>query len=77
MEVKLNIGYKQLVTIISQLPKEEVNRLKTEIDRISKERDMEVMDDFESFILSGPVMSGEMYDEFKENRNKINQWREN
>ncbi len=77
MEIKLNIGYEQLIAIINQLPIDEVNKLKKEIDRISNERNVEAVDDLESLIVNGPVMSDEKYNEFEVNRKNFNQWRAN
>lgn len=76
MEIKLNIKYEQLLAIINQLPVEEVNKLKSEIERISNEKNGGNLDDLESFIADGPVMSDEKFSEFIENRKNFNQWRE-
>lgn len=75
MEVKLNIGYEQLIAIIHQLPIDEVNKLKVEIERITHERKVEAPDDLASLLDSGPVMSDEKYQEFEENRQNFSQWR--
>ena len=50
MEIKLNIGYEQLIAIINQLPLDEVNRLKAEIEKISSERTGETGDNLQSLI---------------------------
>lgn len=76
MEIKLNIGYEQLIAIIHQLPIDEVIRLKAEIEKISRERTAETGDDLQSLIADGPVMSDEKYNEFEENRKIFRQWRE-
>ena len=75
MEIKIKIGYEQLIALINQLPVDEVNKLKTEIDRISSEKNLESVDDLESLIANGPVMSDEKYHEFEENRKNFDQWR--
>jgi flagellar motor switch protein FliG len=77
MEIKLKIGYEQLVDIIQQLPMDEVEKLKTEIERISRNMnsESEAMKDFESFIANGPVMSDEKFQAFEENRKHFTQWR--
>lgn len=75
MEIKLKIDYDQLITIINQLPLDEVKKLKAEIERISNEKNSEVIDDLESHIVNGPVMSDEKYYEFEENRKNFSQWR--
>ncbi len=38
MEIKLNIGYEQLIAIINQLPVDEVIKPKAEIEKISLEK---------------------------------------
>ncbi|WP_162343674.1 hypothetical protein [Cyclobacterium salsum] len=76
MEIKLNIGYEQLIAIISQLPVDEVIKLKAEIEKISLEKNIDTSDGLESLIANGPVMSDEKYWEFKNNRKKFSQWRE-
>lgn len=75
MEIKLSIEYEQLIAIINQLPIDEVNKLKKEIDKITNERKVKAADDLESLIVDGPVMGDEKYNEFEENRKNFNQWR--
>jgi flagellar motor switch protein FliG len=75
MEIKLNIGYEQLIAIINQLSIDEVNKLKAEIEKISNERKVEAVDDLESLIADGPVMNEKKYQEFEENRKNFSQWR--
>lgn len=74
MEIKLKIGYEQLVGIIQQLPIDEVNKLKAEIKIYYSE--LEAMKDFESFIANGPVMSDEKF-QVEENRKYFTEWRAN
>ncbi len=75
MEIKFNIGYEQLIAIINQLPIDEVNKLKAEIERISSEKNVESIDEIESLIADGPVMNDDKYNEFEENRKNFSQWR--
>ncbi|MGB3586031.1 MAG: hypothetical protein WBA23_05805 [Tunicatimonas sp.] len=73
MEIKLNIGYEQLIAIINQLPTAEVHKLNVEIERISNKKNSSTADDLESLITDGPVMSDEKYREFEENRKDFTQ----
>ncbi len=75
MEVKLNIGYEQLIAIIHQLPIDEVNKLKQEIEKISSEKNVGAIDELESLLANGPIMSEKKYQEFEENRKNFSQWR--
>ena len=75
MEVKLNIGYEQLMDIIHQLPTEEINKLKVEIEKMLAESKASPISDLESLLLQGPVMSDEQFHAFEENRKAFDQWR--
>jgi len=46
--------YEQLIAIIYQIPIDEVNKLKGEIERITSERKAEATDDLASLLASGP-----------------------
>ncbi len=76
MKVELNIGYKQLIDLINQLPPDDINKLKAEIDRILNKVSSTADDEWESLLLNGPVMDDEQYRVFEENRQKFDQWRE-
>lgn len=65
----MSIKYEQLIDIINQLPKEEVVKLKSEIEKIVSEEAAKTEDDLENLIVHGPVMSDEKYREFEEHRN--------
>ena len=75
MEIKLNIGYEQLLDIINQLPAEEVSKLKLEIEKIVGDKDLKEQTDLKTFITNGPVMTDEQFGAFEENRKSFDQWR--
>ena len=76
MELRLDIGYNQILHLISQLPANQIAKIKYEIseNRITGKARNEVSD-FQKFILSGPVMSDEQYYDFNQQRAHFNQWR--
>lgn len=74
MEIKLDIEYEQLVAIIHQLPIDEVNKLRSEIERITNERKTGGTDDLASFLTNGLVMSDEKYQKFEENRKNFSHY---
>ncbi len=74
MKVELNIGYEQLIDLINQLPPNDINKLKVEIDRILTKVSATADDGWESLLLNGPVMDDEQYRVFEENRKRFNQW---
>ncbi|KAA8475676.1 hypothetical protein BDE36_2543 [Arcticibacter tournemirensis] len=73
MELKMRIGFDQLVSIIKQLPVSELNRLKAELNNQSDASASN--SDIKSFLLNGPVFGKEQLEEIKEARKQINKWR--
>ena len=78
MKIKLRIGYmtKSIAIIINCLFNK-INKLKAEIDRILHNKGSEPVGNFESLIVTGPVMSEEKYSELEDNRKHFSQWRAN
>lgn len=78
MELKLNIGYQELVELIKQLPTNQIRNLKTELALIEEDHPMEdERTDFQEFLAKGPVMDEDQYQVFLSNRNFFNAWRKN
>lgn len=76
MELKLTIGYEQLLVLIKQLPANQIAKLKTDLDEkyiLSKSKTE--ISEFQDFLLNGPVMSKEQYNQYLENRKNFTQWR--
>lgn len=73
MELKMDIGFDQLLKVIKQLPAAKIRQLKLELSDtfIGKESDMT---DFQKLLLTGPVMDDEQYAEFKETRKRMQEW---
>jgi hypothetical protein len=72
MKVELSIGYEQLIDLINQLPPNDINKLKAEINRILNGISSTADDEWESLLLNGPVMDDEQYRAFEENRKRFN-----
>ncbi|MCO6479996.1 MAG: hypothetical protein J5I94_25385 [Phaeodactylibacter sp.] len=78
MELKLNIGYQELIELIKQLPASQIRKLKADLALIVTDNDMEKdMSDFQEFLLEGPVMEDDQYQDFLSNRKYFNTWRTN
>jgi hypothetical protein len=76
MELTLNIGYDQLLFLIKQMPANQIAKLKNDIDdSFVLLKSKKEISDFQEFLLHGPVMSDEQYDNYLENRKHFNQWR--
>jgi len=78
MELKLNIGYQKLIELIKQLPANQIRKLKADLASIVTDNDMEKdRSDFQEFLLEGPVMEDDQYQDFLFNRKYFNTWRTN
>jgi hypothetical protein len=76
MELKVDIGYEQLVQAIKQLPASKIMQLKADLaEKISTAKGSEPNADFQKLLLSGPVMDDKQYAEYKDIRSRINKWR--
>jgi hypothetical protein len=76
MELKLNIGYQELIELIKQLPLNEIRKLKADIALIVTENDVEnEMSNLKELLLKGPVMDDDQYQDFLSNRKYFNAWR--
>jgi RNase H-fold protein (predicted Holliday junction resolvase) len=76
MTVTLNLEYSQIINIVRQLPAYQIEKLKKELsENFVQTKSMSSKYDFQNFILSGPVMSDEQYQEVKQQRENFNLWR--
>lgn len=74
MQLTVNIQYNQLISILKNLPANQLAKVKSEIENIEIVSNTNISD-FQKFILEGPVMSDEQYNTFKEHRKSFNKWR--
>jgi len=76
MELTLNVGYSQILHLISQLPANQIAKIKYEIsDKSIAEKAKTEISEFQKFLLSAPIMSDEQYNNFIQQRAHFNQWR--
>ena len=76
MQLTVDIPYEQLIDIIRQLPANQLEKLKSDLEnRVALNKVETGKTDFQDFLLKGPVMTNEQYLTFKENRKSFNQWR--
>ncbi len=73
MQIQVNIGIDQLIEIVRKLPKKDIDKLKTELER--EKAPITNRQDFESFLLNGPVFSKKQLNTIAKTRKAINQWR--
>ena len=72
MELKVDIGFDQLLDAVKQLPEGQREILKAELNK-EPEKSAE-QTDFQKFLLNGPVMSDEHYKAYKETRKQFRKW---
>ena len=76
MELKVDIGFEQLLKAINQLPAAKIVQLKAELSAKKTDgKEQTSTDDFQKFLLNGPVMGDHQYDIYKETRTRLNKWR--
>jgi hypothetical protein len=77
MELKLKIGYPELLELIKQLPASQLEQLKIELMKppAPKKSAKKSFTDFQKLLLEGPVMNDDQYQQFLLNRQYFNQWR--
>jgi hypothetical protein len=76
MELKLNIQYQELLQLIQQLPEQQIEKLKNDLNKITKSK-KQPKTDFQKLLLDAPVMDDEEYENYLESRKLFNQWRTN
>ena len=76
MELRLNIGLNEILSLIKQLPMHKKVILKNEL-----EKEMTVIGstdaDLTKMLLTGPVMSKSEYEDFKSTQKHIGEWTKN
>jgi len=76
MELTLNLGYGQIFHLVSQLPANQIAKIKYEVlESTIAEKAKKEVSDFQKFILSGPIMNDEQYTNFNQQRQYFDQWR--
>ena len=73
MEMRFNIPFQELLTLVKALTPNQRERLKKELD--DENPLQEENDEFIDFLLKGPIYSKEEIKIVEENRKSINKWR--
>ncbi len=73
MQVKIDIGFEQLIILAKKLPAVQWAKLKLEVDqsRVKTKK----LASIEDFLLAAPTFSKKQLEQIEKNRNAINQWR--
>lgn len=73
MELKVEIGFDELLHAIQQLPENQRAILKNELNK-KPQADIDITE-FQKLLLNGPVMSDEHYKAYKETRKQFDKWK--
>ena len=73
MQVKVDIGFDQLLIIVKRLPIGQLRKLKAEIDKGDKQKKSII--DLETLLLNGPTATKKQLNVIVNNRQALNQWR--
>ena len=73
MELKVDIGFNELLHAVQQLPENQRAILRKELDK--KEDPKGDMTAFQKLLLNGPTMTDEHYQAYKEMRKRFKKWR--
>ncbi len=73
MEVKVQVPFQQLLTIVKTLTPSQKAKLRAELNEEQVEKKQE--DDFIDYLLNGPVYSDREIQNIEENRKSIAAWR--
>jgi len=84
MGVSINIEYEQLLKLVKGLPYNQKKRLTREIEKDLKKKNKKrakpdgdgELNEFQQFLLQGPLMSDEQYEDFKSLRKDFAKWTE-
>lgn len=82
MELSINIEYEQLLKLVKGLPYNQKKRLTREIEKDLKNKNKKSskadgngeLNEFQHFLLQGPLMSDEQYKDFKSLRKDFAKW---
>lgn len=72
MQVQVDIGFKDLLEIVKNLPEEQLLQLKKELEEKPTEIKREY---FRDLLINGPTFSDEQVNTMEETRKAINKWR--
>ncbi len=76
MEITIDIGYEQLLAAIKKLPAAKIKQLKSVLDDgLIHDKALSEHSEFQNFLLHGPVMNAEQYENHLANRKQFNKWR--
>lgn len=78
MELKVEIGYKELWELIKQLPPDQLTKLRDELRLEEREKkSFKAPTKFQEFLKEGPIMTEDQYQHYLTHRKSFNRWGKN
>jgi len=76
MELKLDIGFEQLLVLIRQLPANQIAKLKIELPEILVDSQTQSINNtFRKLLLDSPTMSENQQESYLQTRERFKQWK--
>ncbi len=76
MELRLKIGYNQVLDIVKQLPESQIQKLLFDTEKLLEKPKLATeRSAFQKKLLSAPTMTDEQYKVFLETRKHFSKWR--
>ena len=76
MELKLDIGFEQLLVFIRQLPANQIAKLKIELPEILVDSQTQsIKNTFRKLLLDSPTMSENQQESYLQTRERFKQWK--
>ncbi len=73
MQIKVDIGFDQLLKVVKTLQAGQLRQLKAEIEKETREEISKI--DLETLLLNGPTATKRQLETIEKNRKAINQWK--
>ena len=73
MELRVDIGFDQLIHMVKQLPRKQLNQLLSEVNKPSQP--VAKNEDLKKLLLSGPTFSEEQIQTIYKTREELTKWR--
>ncbi|MFZ4412872.1 MAG: hypothetical protein ACOYOV_07300 [Bacteroidales bacterium] len=76
MEIKVNIGYREILELIFQLPEKDIQKLMKTIQKKENQKQVKTTTiDFQKLLLQAPTWSDKEYSDFLEGEKHFKQFR--
>jgi tripartite-type tricarboxylate transporter receptor subunit TctC len=75
MQITVDYNFDQIILAIKQMPPNQLIKVKKVVEKSLETEQVHKNSELKKLVLDGPLMSDEQYENYLENRKKMNQWR--